>query len=480
MTIKSKDQNLSENKRNSGTQESSKSGKNDSKSFKDHRPEFAIQGHFADLVNGGPTHPDCISPGSKSWQDNRLESVFQRKFAQTANSSQIFSGKTDANRVQNSISDSGVIIQRQVFKDRKTKKWYTDKDESIQFDTYEKAHEYQRSLLSQELEEKDKVTREKKAEKTKKRKREFEEKFGDYSPPKAKKARLFKYGDKEFDDVDLTELGPSNAKKFMEFSFQQRKAELFGTQVIKLGGYHHVIAPGTDIGLTPAILRPDLKDGHSFVPLSRDGTAKPYTELASGLDQIANGNVSSDLSLNEVRERMGKDIMRMTRGNPPKGNLSYSEDQLSLLNEIAAVLRLDKGRVPKATKYIRQRITKGNLSFDELFSQSKYVGAGKGGVEALRGKVSDDGELSEGSDIEEEIPEIKLESPDKIQPDSDSYEPNQYMNQQELMAAILDGKEQVGNTIFLFPSGEWRIKRVSIAQSGQSFQVNIRLQRKGG
>jgi len=163
----------------------------------------------------------------------------------------------------------------------------------------------------------------------------------------------------------------------------------------------------------------------------------------------------------------------MTRGNPPKDTLTYTDEQKALLNEIAAVLRLDKGRVPKATRYIRSRITGGDLSFHELFAQSKYVGAGSGGVQALRGQVADDGELSEGSDME-------LEPQDEKQPESQAPEDGQYMNQEELFAAVLEGREHVGSSIFLHPSGEWIIASIRIADSGDTLRVNLRLRRRGG
>jgi len=106
--------------------------------------------------------------------------------------------------------------------------------------------------------------------------------------------------------------------------------------------------------------------------------------------------------INAVRRRIGKDIDRMTRGSQAQGDIDYTAEEQKIINEVAAVLRLDKGRVPGATGYIRETITSGENTFKGLFAEKFYVGAGPGGVEALRGKAkeSEDPE-SEGSDIEE-------------------------------------------------------------------------------
>ncbi len=335
-----------------------------------------------------------VSPGQKGsgnsfrFIDNRPEAIAQRKLQEIAN------------------SRSQTVIQREVFKARggdNVGKWYTTYDPDTYFDSRDDALAHQKTFTDAILVRTREEQEAKKTARLEKRKMELSEKFSEYEPPISKTARLFKDQDKAFDDVPVTTLDPSNAKQFMEHALAERKAGLFHTQVVNLGGYYHVIAPGTDIGLTPAMNRPDLAGEHGNIPLSREGQPKKYDALARGLDLIAVKYVGIlSQPLIAIRERMGKDIMRITRASQPKGTIAYDREELALLNEIAAVLRLDKGRVPKATKYIMDTITVGTESFADLFVKNKYVGAGSGGVEKLRGQQIEEGELSEGSDIEEE------------------------------------------------------------------------------
>ncbi len=303
------------------------------------------------------------------------------------------------------------VVQRAVLKSRKTKKWYSDRDESRQFDTKAEAIEHDRELSNAEKQEIIDQQEQKKAQRIEKRKRKLEEDFKGYTPPpQSKNARVYKENDKKYDDIGVTFLTPGNVKKFMEKQFADRGADQFQTQVIELGGHYHVIAPGTDIGLTPALLRPDLKETpEDLIPLSRQGQAKTYNALSKGLDEIVKKNTTDERSIEQTRQRVGKDIMRITRSNPVEGSIKYTKEELEILNEVAAVLRLDKGRVPNATKYIKDTITEGKYSFTELLGPSKkYEGAGKGGVEKLRGKAVEDGYKSEGSDIERGEPEEEI------------------------------------------------------------------------
>ncbi|MEE9361196.1 MAG: DUF4157 domain-containing protein [Cellulophaga sp.] len=312
------------------------------------------------------------------------------------------------------------VVQREVFKVRKglnSGKFYTDRDESRLFDTEEEAKAYQKTLIEARMSEKKEAEAVKKENRLKKRKQELVEKFPDYKAPETTTSRLFKEKDSAFDDVPVTELSATNAKEFMEVQMAKRRAGTFTSQVVNLGGFHHVMDPGSDIGLTPALNRPDLTEGHDFLPLSRVGKPKSYNALALHLDTIAAKYTKIlKISLKSIRSRMGKDIDRITRGNAVKGEIRYTEEEQAILNEIAIVLRLDKGRVPKATKYIRGAITTGGVSFSDLFTRNHYVGAGTGGVKALRAKASvaeEDGEISEGSDIEEEeyTPQKKRATP---------------------------------------------------------------------
>jgi hypothetical protein len=58
----------------------------------------------------------------------------------------------------------------------------------------------------------------------------------------------------------------------------------------------------------------------------------------------------------------------------------------------------------------------------------------------------------------------------------------EYMSQMELVEAVIYGQEVVGNTINLYPTGEWVIQRIEIIYNHLDVPVNakIRLQRKGG
>lgn len=297
------------------------------------------------------------------------------------------------------------VIQRQVMRVRKGEnkgKWYDDRDPDKFFDTEDEAREYQRELTNKRVSALAEKREEKKEEKREKRRKEFNEKYPDYKPPKSSTARLYKNNDKEYDDVPVTKLDPENAKEFMNMKLEERRAEKFETQVINLGGFHYVIAPGTDIGLTPAEDRPDLKNNKGFIPLSRDGKAKTYNVLSKGLDKIAKRlSKLHGISLPKTRQRMGKDLERLTRGSDVHETFKYTHEELEMLNEVAAVLRLDKGRVPKATKYIRKTFIDGSHSFTQLLKEKYYVGAGKGGVDKLRKEAYDNGESSDGSDIEE-------------------------------------------------------------------------------
>jgi hypothetical protein len=165
------------------------------------------------------------------------------------------------------------------------------------------------------------------------------------------------------------------------------------------------VAPGTDIGLTG--LKPESdKIGKSDgkVPLRRKGKAEKYATLGPPLDVIAERLAHETIMpITVVRKRMGSDLDRLSRASKPftgKGALPYTDSDLTKMQEVAAIIRLDKGRVPRATRYIRKSFTSG-ASFTDLLVKNAYVGAPSGGVKALRGETKDGGEESEGSDLEE-------------------------------------------------------------------------------
>jgi hypothetical protein len=343
--------------------------------------------------------------------DQRPETVAQRNIqeraktgAQTRQSIQLQAmadGYVNKQLIQSPPS-TGAVIQREVIRSRKTGKYYSDKDpeDAIQyFDTREEALEHDRSLVDEEVSKLQEVKIRKREVKRELKRKAFRKKFGKYVPPTGKKAIVYKNKDKEYDELTYTALNAKNIKAFMEKRFEERKASLFETQVISMNDFYYVIAPGTDIGLTPLLLRPDLDK--EKLTLSREGSAKPYDVLAKDIDKIV-ARIAEDqqTDYDSVRERTGKDLDRLTRSNPVDDEHEYTEDELRILSELSAVLRLDKGRVPGATKYIRRTFT-SRESFKKLLGEEVYKGAGTGGVQRLRGQVIDDGELSEGSDIDE-------------------------------------------------------------------------------
>lgn len=308
------------------------------------------------------------------------------------------------------------VIQREVLPDRDRKKsgdpryWYSTHDNSFDrkyFKTQEKAKVYDEKLFKEVLKKRTLESKKRRQEAVTKKRLEhtkyLEENFKDYKPPRSQKGLLYKYQDQEKDDVPVYTMEKNTVKKYSEKKFADRKAGKFSTEVMHNpeSKQYFALTSGTDIGLTEAVLRPDLDHKKEEIPLSRVGKPRTYESLANALDSMVEKySKSNNLTTQKTRERIGKDIRRMSRGNKVKGTLAYTVDELNEIGEISAVIRLDKGRVPKATKYINNSITTGKKSFHDLFVKNEYVGAGSGGVEALRGEVEDNGEISEGSDIE--------------------------------------------------------------------------------
>jgi hypothetical protein len=190
----------------------------------------------------------------------------------------------------------------------------------------------------------------------------------------------------------------------MDDLMKMRRIDEFSTHVVRLNDRPYVLDKGMDIGIVPGEYRVDKKDAKKQ-QLWRQGSAKPYNEIGGPLDRIVTDPDEGKGAIKrqkQRRQRVGKDIDRLSRGSKPKGSLVYSERERDALAEAAILIRLDKARVRNATHYIRETITAGDHSFHGLLGPKKeYVGAGQGGVEALRGQVADDGYISEGSDIEE-------------------------------------------------------------------------------
>ncbi len=321
---------------------------------------------------------------------------------------------------------AATVIQRQVSKYRSGKnkgRWYTDLDESQTFDTKEQAEEYLHALQDEAAERK-KIEKEAKrriiiAE----RKKKLIENFSDYTALATTNVRLFKKDERKRVDTTLTNLTADNAKKFMENQIALRRADEFSAKVMEIGGRYFVLDRGRDIGIKPGLLRPDLDKKDGYLPLSRIGMAKPYSDLSSALDKMVDERAEElDLTKKQIRQRMGKDLDRLTRNSAPQGTIAYSDEEMDDMTELSAIMRLDKGRVPKATSYIRETFTSGTHSFRQLLVDKKYIGAKTGGVEALRGIAVDGGEQSEGSDIEEPQ-NLKKRKRRVVRRASDSQEP---------------------------------------------------------
>jgi hypothetical protein len=242
--------------------------------------------------------------------------------------------------------------------------------------------------------------------KNKKLDHRVKEDWAGYKVPKSQTARLYKNQGKEYNDVPLRKLEGEALKTHTNFIFDQRKADAFTTEVMQIGPQYFVLTPGTDIGLVEGLPAPQYGKLKKMVPLERVGKPKTYAALTAKLDEIVEEKTQEKTKPSNIkrkrrksRSRLGKDIERLSRNHELEE--PYQDDQLESMREIAGVIRLDKGRVPKATHYIRTTLISGTSSFTDLFVNNHYVGAGTGGVEQLRGQQEEGGEKSEGSDMEE-------------------------------------------------------------------------------
>jgi hypothetical protein len=283
-------------------------------------------------------------------------------------------------------------------------KWYSEQYPDKYFDTKEEAQEYQDSQLEKHEKKRKAEQDAQRQERVKKYAKQLE-KFKDDPALDSGLINLHNTSSKTPDVVRHVKVNQTNVKRYSEQIFAERRAAMFKTQVMMLGGRNFVLDPGTDIGLTPAIGK-----GKN---VQREGKPKKNSAIANDLDvMVKRLSKANKTSITATRIRVGKDIDRMTRGNPPDDTHVYSGDELKTLQEIAGILRLDKGRVKNATTTIRESFTSGKYSFHQLLVEGKYPGALTGGVENLRQKakeVGSDGELSEGSDLESEEEEEEEE-----------------------------------------------------------------------
>ncbi|HEX6900384.1 MAG TPA: hypothetical protein VF789_11745 [Thermoanaerobaculia bacterium] len=167
-----------------------------------------------------------------------------------------------------------------------------------------------------------------------------------------------------------------------------------------------VIRKGHDYVLFPLV--PE-KTGGGFKQEGRDGPR--FVDLALKADEAAEwlrvqqSEKFSTITL--ARVRVARDINRMAGGKRPQ--ILYPLKFLvggSGLASFAAVIRADKGRVSKATKYIESILKNGDTTFGVRFGGDRptYIGTGTGtgrGPEGLRQKGEEvPGEDSEYSDDE--------------------------------------------------------------------------------
>lgn len=122
------------------------------------------------------------------------------------------------------------------------------------------------------------------------------------------------------------------------------------------------------------------------------GRFLPYTKLAPKLDEIADRMVSTNSIDQKVAvHRIAGDIIRVGSGDTIKGK--YTAEEWHHLSEFAMVIRADKARAPKATRYyIDTNIRDYSTSFQERFGSgvdSIYEGAPKGGAKKLQAKQKD-------------------------------------------------------------------------------------------
>jgi hypothetical protein len=276
--------------------------------------------------------------------------------------------------------------------------YYTTFAPKKKFKTKPEAMELHRELgVIKGLEVKQERKR-KKVEKQDQKRREYLAKHGNYKLPNTKKVTIYKYEGKDSDVMDFNTLTSKTAKTFMNKAFEQRKSSAFDQRAIGMNGSMYLLSPMNDILMTPITLDPDTDQ------YSRDGSGKPYDALAKGLDGITDRLGKNKTQRKAVRIRVGKDIERLSRTNQVKDPKKYDIHEMDVMKEMAVIIRMDKGRAPNATKYIREKLI-SETSFHDLLVKNQYVGALDGGAEALRkiaasDEYKDNGYESEGSDID--------------------------------------------------------------------------------
>jgi hypothetical protein len=184
--------------------------------------------------------------------------------------------------------------------------------------------------------------------------------------------------------------------------------------------FFHINAPSQEGNLSQHFVIRQANDYVLFplVPLGEDrykqeGKDGPaFINLAINADEAAQWLLETKKktyrTLRKARIRVARDVNRMAGGLQPRVTypLRYLAGAVGLTT-FAAIIRADKGRVSKATKYIESILKSGSTDFSTRFGGKKplYLGTGEGsgrGPEGLRKKAKEDpGEDSEYSSDDE-------------------------------------------------------------------------------
>lgn len=224
---------------------------------------------------------------------------------------------------------------------------------------------------------------------------------------------------------------------------------------------------------------------HSFPFCQVDEGFKPLKDRAELLqvfyEQVPPPDEVEKLLLEEKNEKLG-DIAHHI------GRLNY--DYASLYNDILALLADENSNVELLRYYIRRILEM------HPYAAYKWKTQTQASKRALRGK----GERKDQADADTggvwrnkkragDYLELrgKLHKGDyQIAEEELQYDgplDGEYATMEELIEALIVGQEKVGNTIHLFPTGEWIIAGVEFVTEGKERVVvsaRVRLQRRGG
>ncbi|HKI05720.1 MAG TPA: hypothetical protein VKK31_27315 [Thermoanaerobaculia bacterium] len=214
-------------------------------------------------------------------------------------------------------------------------------------------------------------------------------------PPK-KGLRKIKYG-KSGKPVDSYPI----SKDLMLKAYGEAMTELLDPTVFHINTpteegpllQHFVVRQGHDYVLFPLmpseddVYKQEGKDGPAFADLALN--ADDAAEWLQGQEEVYG-------TPKKARIRVACDVNRMAGGRQPKVRYPFKYMAgAGGLTTFAAVIRADKGRVSKATKYIESILKEGGTDFGSRFGgeNPSYIGTGKGkgrGPVGLRKKAGED------------------------------------------------------------------------------------------